>query len=80
VIPGRGADRQGSCLDDLKSHEHHQGKEREDRWGGFLYCRIGPLPLGLKAQMGSELLEGDLHIPSHDEPVKDLLGSGLRGR
>jgi hypothetical protein len=40
----------------------------------FAYAAI----LCLHAQMPTRFLEGRLHLPTHDEPPKDLLGLGIK--
>ena len=34
--------------------------------------QVGPLALGLHAQVGAHLLKGDLQLPAQDKPFQDL--------
>ena len=54
-----------------------QGDEREEaqqRWGGAPDRQLGPLPLGLDAQVPAGFFEGDFELPPRDEPSEDLRG------
>ena len=47
-------------------------KETQQGGGGTGDGRVGPLALGLDAQVGAHLLKGDLQLPAQDKPFQDL--------
>ena len=50
----------------------HDRKQGEQAGCGAGDCPIGPLALGLDAEMVTHLAEGDLHLPALDKPADDL--------
>jgi hypothetical protein len=76
-IPCGGArDEGGGCVD-VVSPETNDREETEEGWRGSQNGEVGPLPLGLDAEMGAGFLEGDLDLPTHDEPSEDIGRFGL---
>ena len=77
-VPGGLRDRgRGSSLELVVGEQRHQGEETEQRWGRAGDRTIGPLALGLDAQVGPHLVEGHFELPAQDEPGEDLLGIGF---
>jgi len=79
VVPGGRTDANGGCPENLQGHEHYQREQSEQNRGGSLYGQVRLLSLRFNTEMGSELFKGNLHIPSQDEPMDDLLGTGFQG-
>src|SRR5690242_14939649 len=52
--------------------ERDEGEQAEQGRGGARDGLIGPLPLGLDAEMATDLGEGDLGGPAADEPAQDI--------
>ena len=57
--------------------EGDQREQAEQGRGGAQNCEIGPLPLGLDAEVTANLGQSDLDPPAPDEPAQDLRGFGL---
>ena len=49
---------------------HAHGLDPRDR-------RIGPLTLSFDAETGTDLLKGNLQLPTRDEPLEDIDGGGV---
>src|SRR3954451_20714457 len=56
----------------LISPERDEGEQAEQGGGGAGDGLIGPLALGLDAEVATDLGEGDLHAPAADEPAQDI--------
>src|SRR4051794_10601919 len=56
----------------LISPERDEGEQAEQGGGGARDGLIGPLALGLDAEVTTDLGEGDLHAPAADEPAQDI--------
>src|SRR4051795_9344763 len=50
----------------------HDGEQAEQAWCGAGNRLVGPLPLGLDAEVVTDLSEGDLQLPALREPAEDL--------
>src|SRR5215472_4427982 len=50
------------------------GEQGEESRGGAPDGVVGPLTLGLDAEMSADLLKGDLDLPAADEPGKNVVG------
>src|SRR4051812_20547574 len=73
VIPGR-ADNGAACLRaELCGKQGHQGEQPEQARGGACDGPVGPLTLGLDAQMRPGLLECGLQLPTLNEPAQNLV-------
>src|SRR3954451_17006540 len=56
----------------LMSPERDEGEQAEQGRGGASDSLIGPLALGLDAEVAADLGEGDLHAPAANEPAQDI--------
>src|SRR4051794_35072276 len=56
----------------LMSPERDEGEQAEQGGGGAGDGLIGPLALGLDAEVAADLGEGDLHAPAANEPAQDV--------
>src|SRR3954449_5096519 len=56
----------------LMSPERDEGEQAEQGGGGAGDGLIGPLTLGLDAEVAADLGEGDLHAPAANEPAQDI--------
>src|SRR5947209_12780483 len=59
------------------SKDRDQRKEREQGRGGAQDGKISPLTLRLHAQMSTDLMKSDFHLPSQNKPLQDGLGPSL---
>src|ERR1700694_3724905 len=57
--------------------EGDQREQAKQRRGGAQDGEVGPLALSFDAEMGAGVLEGDLKLPTGDEPLEDIDGSGV---
>ena len=58
----------------LISPERDEGEQAEQGGGGAGDSLIGPLTLGLDAEVATDLGEGDLHAPAASKPAQDIEG------
>src|SRR3954471_4044976 len=56
----------------LMSPERDEGEQAEQGGGGASDSLIGPLALGLDAEVATDLGEGDLDAPAANEPAQDI--------
>src|SRR5215211_3330468 len=56
----------------LMSPERDEGEQAEQGGGGAGDGLIGPLALGLDAEVATDLGEGDLGTPAANEPAQDI--------
>ena len=73
-VPGGLTNREGLSVKQRVCEEGDQGKEAEQSRGGTEDGEIGPLALGLDAEVRAGLLKGDLELPAQHEPLHDLAG------
>ena len=57
--------------------EGDQGEQAEQGRGGAQDRKIGPLPLGLDAEVAANFGQSDLNPPPADDPAQDLCGFGI---
>src|SRR4051794_28298041 len=60
----------------LLSPEREEGEQAEQGGGGAGDGLIGPLALGLDAEMAADLGEGNLDAPATNEPAQDVARIG----
>ena len=77
-IPTRGQGRKFSVGHQSISQECDDREQAEQNGAGVRDGQVGPLPLGLEADMSADFLEGHLDLPALDKPSQNLMG-GLRG-
>src|SRR3954452_9921647 len=73
VIPGRAHNRPACLRAELCGEQGHEGEQPEQARGRACDGQVGPLALGLNAQMRPGLLERGLHLPALHEPAQDLV-------
>src|SRR3954452_10127983 len=73
VIPGRAHSGSARLWAELCGEQGDEGEEPEQARGGACDGQIGPLALGLNAQMRPGLLERGLHLPTLNKPAQDLV-------
>src|SRR4051794_41819078 len=63
----------------LMRPERDEGEQAEQGGGGASDSLIGPLALGLDAEMATDLGEGDLGAPAASKPAQDIerIGGGI---
>ena len=71
-VPRGGRDASPLASWKARSQQGDDREQGEQALGGAGNRHVGPLPLGLDAEMGAHLLEGDLDAPAADEPRHDL--------
>src|SRR5947209_7941499 len=73
VIPGR-AHNGAACLRaELCGKQGYEGEQPEQARGGACDGQVGPLALGLDAQMRPGFLECGLQLPTLNKPAQDLV-------
>ena len=53
--------------------QRDDGKQGEESRGGAQDGVVGPLTLGLDAEVSADLRKGDLDLPAADEPSKNVM-------
>ena len=79
VVPGGGTLGDGMMFLQSVGGQGGPGEETKQDGGGAGDGEVGPLALGLHAQMGARFLEepapylirGDLQLPTQDKPLQD---------
>ena len=72
VVPGRSTLDHGVAFLQRVGGQGDPGKESQQDRRGAGDGQVGPLALGLHAQMGPHLLKSDLQLPAQHEPFQDL--------
>src|SRR3954469_24874480 len=73
VIPGRAHNGPACLRAELCGEQGHEGEQPEQARGRACDGQVGPLALGLNAQMRPGLLERGLQLPTLNEPAQDLV-------
>src|SRR3954453_19556382 len=73
VIPGRAHNGPACLRAELCGKQGHEGEEPEQARGRACDGQVGPLALGLNAQMRPGLLERGFQSPTLNEPAQDLV-------
>ena len=76
-VPGSGCGEQRRVGREVMCPESNQREQAEQRWGGAHDRQIGPLALSFDAEMGSDVLKGNLQLPTRDELLEDIDGGGV---
>jgi hypothetical protein len=79
-IPRGGSRLELSRLGEIVYPEGDEGEQAEQARGGAQDRLVGPLALGLDAEMGADFLGGDLDLPTADESGEDVAWDERRGR
>src|SRR5271165_274595 len=77
-VPGSGRGNQRCFGCEVMRPESNQREQAEQCWGGAHNRQIGPLTLSFDAEMGTNFLKGNLQLPTRDEPLEDIDGSGIK--
>src|SRR5258708_39071107 len=72
-IPGGSTDRQVMTGQQFMSQQGNQGKQAQKNGCGAKDGLVRPLPLGVQAQMLSDMAKGGLHLPALGTEGQDLL-------
>ena len=75
VVPSSSAVGHGVAFLQRVGGQGGPGKEAQQDRRGAGDGPVGPLALGLHAQVGPHLLKGDLQLLAQDKPFQDLVGS-----
>src|SRR5208282_6417890 len=76
-VPGGGGGNQRCFGCEVMRPESNQREQAERRRGRAHDRQIGPLTLSFDAEMGTDLLKGNLQLPTRDEPLEDIDGGGV---
>ena len=76
-IPAAAIQRYARFTLDPVGPEGDQGEQAEQGRGGAQDREVGPLPLGLDAEVAANLGQRDLDPPAPDEPAQDRRGLGI---
>ncbi len=74
AVPGHGGDLQARAVFEAGGEQRHDREQPEQAGRRAGDCLIRPLALGLDAEGVAHLAEGDLPLPTLDEPADDLQG------
>ena len=74
-IPCSGSRFEFSRFGEVVRPESNDGEQTEQGRRGAEDRLVGPLTLGLYAEMSADFLEGDLDLPATDEPGEDVTGT-----
>ncbi len=77
AVPGSGVGGPACAGRQACGQKHDDGEEGQEARGRAGDGAIGPLALGLDAEMSSRFLEGGLDAPTPDEPGDDVLGRAV---
>lgn len=74
LVPGGRAGGSSRSREAFRREERHQRAEAEERRGGAPDGSVGPLALGLQAELAAGFRKGDLELPALHKPGEDLGG------
>src|SRR3954468_16353727 len=74
AVPSRGGDLQARAVVEAGGEQRHDREQPEQAGRRARDRLVRPLALGLDAEMVPHLAEGDLQLPTLDEPADDLQG------
>src|SRR5215204_1789471 len=72
AIPSRNAGLQAHTVVEAHGEQRHDREQPKQARRGAGDRLVRPLALGLNAEVVAYLAEGDLHLPTLDEPADDL--------
>src|SRR4029450_12448303 len=72
TVPGAARDPEPGAAVEASRQQSDYREQAEQAGRGAQDGQVGPLPLGLDAQVVAHLAEGDFELPSLDEPADDL--------